>query len=95
MNGYVLNAEDEENAVFQLRDGTVRIALWPTLIKITAPDGLVIDGDLTANNNVTINGNLTVNGSGSGSGGGVFTVSGDLRVGGSITAGGSITPDVP
>lgn len=34
---WALDNEDTSNAVFQSLDGSVRIALWPTKVKITAP----------------------------------------------------------
>jgi len=39
-----LASEDAGNAVFQNDDGTVKIALWPDLIKILAPAGVGIGG---------------------------------------------------
>lgn len=35
MHGMTLNAEDEEHAVLQTLDGTVRVAIWPDRVKIT------------------------------------------------------------
>lgn len=37
MKGYVINSEDEENAVLQTLDGSVRVAIWSDRVKITAP----------------------------------------------------------
>jgi len=42
MRGMVIAAEDETNAVLQTLDGTARLALWPTFLKVTAPRGLVV-----------------------------------------------------
>lgn len=39
-----IDPEDANNAVFQNYDGTVKIALWNTLIKILAPAGVGIGG---------------------------------------------------
>lgn len=36
MRGYTINAEDASNAVLQTRDGSVRVAIWPDRIKLTA-----------------------------------------------------------
>lgn len=38
MTGFAIAGEDEENAVFQNLDGSVRISLWENKIKITAPE---------------------------------------------------------
>lgn len=43
MRAYAINAEDEDHAVFQNADGTVRVALWPEFVKLTAPQGLGIN----------------------------------------------------
>jgi hypothetical protein len=37
MRNYAIASEDNENAVFQSLDGTVKIALWADYVKITAP----------------------------------------------------------
>lgn len=44
MLNIALASEDAGNAVFQNTDGTVKIALWPTLIKILATAGVGIGG---------------------------------------------------
>lgn len=52
MRGFTIADEDKENAVLQLLDGSVRIALWPEFVKITAPKGLLIsdsDGEQSDN----------------------------------------------
>lgn len=36
MRGMTINAEDEANAVLQTLDGSVRVAIWPDRVKITA-----------------------------------------------------------
>ncbi len=43
MNGYSIDSEDEENAVLQSTDGTVRVSLFSDKIKITAPE-IICDG---------------------------------------------------
>lgn len=45
MKGYTIAGEDAENAVLQNLDGSVRIALWPTKVKITAPTVEVVTTD--------------------------------------------------
>src|SRR6478752_4228567 len=37
----VIDGEDEDNAVLQTEDGTVRIALWPDKVKISTPTSTV------------------------------------------------------
>lgn len=44
LNGFALDPEDNDNAVFQSTNGDVKIALWPSLIKILAPEGVGIGG---------------------------------------------------
>jgi cytoskeletal protein CcmA (bactofilin family) len=41
MTGFAISPEDAENAVWQSLDGTVRVALWPDRVKITAPRSVV------------------------------------------------------
>lgn len=43
-NGYTINREDTNNAVFQTGDGTVRIAVWPNQVKISTPNANVVVG---------------------------------------------------
>lgn len=43
MTGYTIAPEDNGNAVFQTNDGTVKIALWPTKIKMLAPNTVITD----------------------------------------------------
>jgi hypothetical protein len=43
MKDIVIDAEDSANAVFQSKDSTVRVALWPEFVKLTAPRGLGIN----------------------------------------------------
>lgn len=38
MTGYQIDAEDDENAVLQTLDGTVRVSLFPNKLKFTAPE---------------------------------------------------------
>jgi len=46
MRGMVIASEDADNAVLQALDGSVRVALWPQFVKITAARGLVVsDGN--------------------------------------------------
>ncbi len=82
---YNIDEEDAEHAVLQSTNGNVRIALWPDRVKITAPEGLEVEGPIAANGGITI----------SGGGDTPLLVTGNLRVVGDITASGSITPFVP
>lgn len=41
MQGFTIDPEDAENAVWQTLDGTVRVALWSDRVKITAPRTVV------------------------------------------------------
>lgn len=43
MKDYVIAAEDVGNAVFQTKDGAVCIAVWPSQLKITAPNSCITD----------------------------------------------------
>jgi hypothetical protein len=87
MKGYTINTEDAANAVLSNLDGSVRIALWPTMVKITSPT-VEINGQLAVDGGITITGvgstpiNLTGN----------VALTGTLTVTGDITATGSITP---
>jgi protein gp138 len=82
MNGFTVAGEDRENAVLQNIDGTVRISLSTTGVKITAPpNGIELNSD------VLITGKLTVNGR--------VIAETDLASGGNITAAGTITDHTP
>lgn len=104
MRNYTIAGEDEENAVFQNLDCTIKISLWSDRIKLTAPlveitGGLQVDGvitgvglnPLTISSHIISTGGITVSGGGANS----LTVNGNERVNGNITASGSITPGVP
>jgi hypothetical protein len=43
MRSYAIDEEDAENAVLQSADASVRVALWPEFVKLTAPKGLGIN----------------------------------------------------
>jgi hypothetical protein len=45
MRGYTIAAEDNTNSVWQNLAGTVKLALWSTYFKLTAPRGLGINVD--------------------------------------------------
>lgn len=49
MRAYTIQPEDANNPVFQKADGSVRLALWPEFVKITAPRGLGINRQPNAN----------------------------------------------
>ena len=80
MTGYTINAEDEENAVFQTLDGSQRIAIWPDKIKITSDAEIVLDAPI-----VTITGDLET---GTDTGG-----AGIARIRGSLLADGDVRGD--
>jgi hypothetical protein len=84
MRGYTIAGEDDENAVLQNLDGTIKISLSETTIKITAPT-VIVDGLLDAQGGI----------SGGGAGLIPFTFTGNMHVVGDITASGSITPFTP
>jgi len=69
MTGYTIAEEDEENAVLQTLDGSVRISIFPDKVKITAPT-LEVDGNLQLTGETTLTGDLRVNGN--------ITASGDI-----------------
>lgn len=64
MRDYVITPEDAGNAVLQTRDGSVRIALWPDRIKLTAgalsltigPTDHVFEGHVIMPDGATISG---------------------------------------
>lgn len=89
MKDYTIAAEDAEHAVLQNLAGTVRIALWPDKVKITAPAGLVVDGPITATGGISVSGGSGITMTGG------LTMTGTMRVVGDITASGDITPHVP
>jgi hypothetical protein len=91
MHGYTIAGEDAENAVLQSVDGSVRLALWPNKIKITAPEGLEVDGPLKVSGALIANGGISATGGGANS----FVVTGNQRTIGNIEATGDITPHVP
>lgn len=69
MRNYTINAEDDGNAVLQTTDGTVRVALWPNKLKMTAPEILAdtptftITGILNVQNVNGVSTASTINGS--------------------------------
>ncbi len=72
MRDVVINEEDEGNLVIQTINGSVRIALWPDKVKITAPaiildtptttctGDLVVEGETTLTGDVTAEGNVII-----------------------------------
>ncbi len=100
MTGYTIDGEDQENAVLQSLDGTVKISLGSDYIKIKTPSEIKIEsqninivgdvdieGKLTVSSDVEFQSNSKVNGK--------ETVIGNIASGGNITAAGSITPNTP
>lgn len=100
---YTVNAEDKDHCVLQNQEGTIRVALWPDKIKMTAPE-VVVDGNLLVTGGITGQKGINVSNS---PGAAPLTVNGDtefkgnvriendLRTEGNITAKGNITANVP
>ncbi|WP_197328954.1 Gp138 family membrane-puncturing spike protein [Ralstonia syzygii] len=59
MRGYTLSGEDEANAVLQSSDGSVRVALWPDKLKLTAPMIELDAADVNCTGNLTTEGRVT------------------------------------
>lgn len=80
MKDVVINGEDAGNLVIQNLDSTVRIAIWPDKVKITAPEVIVVAPEVTviASTEITLDTPLT-------------TCTGDLVVEGDISTDGNIT----
>ena len=90
MRGFTIDAEDSANVVLQTLDGSVRVALWPDRVKVTAPL-VVLDTPLVhATGDMLIDGDLGVDGSITGGEDG----SGDMLVNGNVHVTGSLTADV-
>lgn len=88
MQGFTIDPEDAENAVWQTLDGSVRVALWPEKVKITAPEVHVVAPLVNVESQtvtvvadtVTIDAPQT-------------TLTGDLQVDGNINTGSNVTAD--
>lgn len=67
MHGWTIAGEDAESAVLQTLDGTMRIALWPDKIKLTAgsktltlsDSGAALVGNLSVTGTITATGQIT------------------------------------
>lgn len=92
MSGYTIDAEDAENAVLQTLDGSVRVALFPDKIKITAPEVVIDTPTTTITGNIQIDGDLNTDGAATlgGAGGSPIARTGDAVAGGIITGGSAI-----
>lgn len=67
VRGFTINGEDNENAVLQTLDGSIRIALWDDRVKITAGDNHfeITETDATIQApTINLNGNVTSTGGG-------------------------------
>jgi len=67
MTGYNIDSEDEDNAVFQSTDGSVRVSLFSDKIKLTAPLVIIdsdseVTGDSLIEGNVQVDGNVKIDG---------------------------------
>lgn len=83
MTGYTIDGEDQENAVLQTLDGSVRVSLFPAKLKLTAPTIELDTPSATFTGDVQIDGAATL-----GSGGGQpIARQGDAVSGGVITGG--------
>jgi len=85
MRGVTVASEDAGNAVFQSLDGSIKVALWPDLLKLAAgelsvtigPTGIDVVGDVTFHDSVTMLQTVDVSGG--------LTAGGDLDVTGHST----------
>jgi hypothetical protein len=59
MRNYTIAGEDETHAVIQSLDGSVRISLWSDKVKITAPNGLLVDGDIESTGEIRAAGTVS------------------------------------
>ena len=90
MRGYTIQPEDTDALVISKTDGSIRIAISATGVKITSPTVTVM-GDLTVTGAINAEGGFTGSG---GSGPNPFTITGNVLVNGNIGATGTITPGV-
>jgi len=81
LTNYTIAGEDSANMVLQNLEGTVKLSLGTSQIKIQAPT-IILDG------NITINGTITPSTP-------PLLVVGEFHVSGDITASGDITPHIP
>lgn len=93
MTGYTISGEDEENAVLQNLDGTVKISLGMDSIRISAKNIFIESESLTidASSDVSITSpSIKIDSTGE-----IITTTPKFAVDGDITASGSITPSTP
>lgn len=67
LTGFTIAGEDADNVVLQTLDGSVRIAVWPGKVKITAPQlhivaDVLIEGDVTIEGGITSTGDIVAGG---------------------------------
>ncbi|POP42318.1 hypothetical protein CHU32_03530 [Superficieibacter electus] len=62
MTKYQIADEDVEHAVLQTLDGKTRLAIWPDKVKITAMNGLEVDGPLKVTGDTMLEKRLVVKG---------------------------------
>lgn len=62
MRGYSIAGEDEENAVLQSADGSVKISLWPDKLKIVAPLVEIVTPSVTMTGDLVVAGEITAGG---------------------------------
>ena len=87
LKGYTISGEDEENAVLQNLDGTVRIAIWPDKVKVTAPTVVIDSPETQMTGNLLVNGNISAGADGSGD----VTINGNIQLNGNMVATGEVT----
>ena len=90
MRNFTIDDEDEENAVLQSLDGTIKISLSETTITVKAPN-IVLDGNVTVTGALNAQGGITSTG---GAGPNQVQITGNVLVTGNIGATGTITPGV-
>ena len=86
LKGVTINGEDGANAVLQNFDGSVRIAIWPDKVKVTAPSVLIDTPTATFTGDVTVAKTINVqNSDGSST---PCQINGNVNATGDVIAGG-------
>lgn len=88
---YTLDSEDDGSAVLQSLDGSVRVAVWPDRVKLTAPLVAIEATSTTMTGDLTVDGDISA--------GGVLAAAGEihgasnLRVSGTAVVDGDVVAD--
>jgi phage baseplate assembly protein gpV len=108
MKDVTINSEDDANLVIQTKDGTVRVAIWSSKVKVTAPTVEIVGGTeisftapqvtITASTNITLDTPLTtITGAIEGGTNPMYaqttTFNGDITTTGDMAADGDVTAD--